>query len=311
MRTFGKMSLAALAIGAVGCGGGPGSKALSEMDDAPLTSEAEIANFSNGSALKVYMVAAGMRGMASEIEGSCPSVKVDGNTTTITGDCTDSEGNKFTGRAVIKLDAAGSKTGTTTFDGFGTESQGTCESGSKYTEKVLVDGTSKLGGTQTEGTFDIDLVVEQTGVEDEGNCVSKTQRIAYDYSGELDGPLPLTEDDAMSMLRDSTWNGRGRMGATGFGVVSLETKNEVLNPEKCSFEALSGTTTITAGKNEAVITYDGAAQCTPASAATWTLNGVSQGSMIGIGCSALGGGAMSAWGLLALGGLVLRRRRNS
>jgi len=309
MRTFGKLSLAALALGAVGCGGGPGSKALAEMDDAALTSEAEIANFANGSALRVYFVALSTQGLIEEVEGNCPAVKVDGNTTTYEGGCTNADGVKFTGRAVRKLDAPGSTTGSVTYEKFGTEELGSCESGSTYTQKSLVDGTSRLGGTATTGTFELDLVIEQTGVADEGSCVARTERLAYDYKGEVDGPLPDPNNEA-SLLRVSTWNGRGRMGMTGLGVVNVETKDEVLNLRVCETEAISGTTTFTAGKNEAVITYDGAAQCTITSAATWTLNGVSQGSIAGIGCSALGTGAMSAWGLLALGGLMLRRRRN-
>lgn len=305
MQAFKKMSLAALAIGAVGCGGGPGSQALGEMEPAALTTSAEVGGFANGSAVRLYGLVAALELQSQDPQnGNCPVVTVDGNTTTYEGGCSDAGGNRYVGRFTDRRDAAGSSSGTLSFDGFGTEETEECANGTTYTARQTLDGTLTRGGSAAKGTFDIDMLMTGTGVTD--TCQTSTQRIAIDYTGEVDGGFPRTEQD---FLRVTTWNGKGRIGLDGLGKAEVETVDEKLDANTCQTEAVSGSTTITSGENKAVITYDGAAQCTLDSSATWTLNGTAQGSLSGVGCSAVGTGAVSAWGLVALGGLLLRRRR--
>jgi hypothetical protein len=82
----------------------------------------------------------------------------------------------------------------------------------------------------------------------------------------------------------STWNGTGRVGTTSFGVVTATTSNEALNGMTCQYTPISGTTTIAAGSNTAVITYQGGTLCDMTASANWTLNGAPQANLTGVSC---------------------------
>lgn len=81
----------------------------------------------------------------------------------------------------------------------------------------------------------------------------------------------------------------------------------MIDESACSTETLCGVTELSAGGEVASITYDGAVDCTRSPASTWSLNGVSQGALEGVGCRSAGAPPGSA-GLVLVGLLVLRRR---
>jgi len=167
---------------------------------------------------------------------------------------------------------------------------------------TVLTGKVAVTGSTTDIQFDLDLKIEGTSLTAE--CVVENRVIGIDYQGTVKGAVPTPDNSGMGR---STWNGKGRFGESSEGVVSVETVDEVIDRGQCLTEALSGSTTITAGHHVAVVTYDGATDCAEDSTSTWTLDGEAKGELQGVGCSAAGG--LSAWALLALGGLGLRRRR--
>lgn len=297
------LSVVALAAGVVGCDGGVAGPLLDKMEPAEIHTAEDMHPWTGASAPRMYTLALTVAGSLQDRADACPSKVVDGNTTTWTGGCTDEEGANWLGTLTDVRDAPGSATGTTTYDGFGTLTKSD-ECDGQFSVRSIATGKVTVAGTATEANFDLDLKIEGNSISED--CVLTDRIVALDYAGSVKGAVPNGKNSAQG---PSTWNGKGRMGETLQGAVSAETVDEVIDLNKCLTEALSGSTKITAGHHVAVITYDGATDCAETSSAKWTLDGEAKGELQGVGCSAAGG--LSAWGLLALGGLALRRRRSN
>jgi MYXO-CTERM domain-containing protein len=296
------MSAAILAVCAVGCGG-PGSAALGELDPAPLTTRDDVAPWMTGSAPWIYgealVLASNLRD--DDDARSCPRKEVDGNTTRWIGnECVNEDGVKFFGTLTDTRDAAGSSTGTVTYQQFGAEDVVDCD-GTSVLSRQIFDGAVRRSGTNQEQRFDIDLSVE-TKEPNEDTCIVSTSVVAWDYEGVVTGSMNPVEGR-------SVWNGKGRVGSTARGMVAVETVEEVIDRDECEFEPLSGSTTITSGEHEAIITYNGGASCSFTASAPWSLDGIQQDDLNGVACS-VGPTGLSALGLLALGGLLRRRRQH-
>ncbi|HEX6765983.1 MAG TPA: hypothetical protein VF103_10910, partial [Polyangiaceae bacterium] len=149
----------------------------------------------------------------------------------------------------------------------------------------------RLGPSERE--FDADLVIG--GVTTIG------------YSGHVDGDYD----------GPTTWNGSGRVERDGFlpptGVVNATTEDQVVDDDGCSGQPFSGTTTLRARGDTAVVTYDGATDCDDDKNARLSVNGEDRGLVSGINCAFAGAGRRASSGVVGAFGLavlcVLRRRR--
>lgn len=267
---------------------------LLEMDlTADLTDTEEVLLFSSASAPGVFISAALplLTISADQLSGeevTCPEIVVEGAVTTYTGGCTAEDGVEWFGVAVSD-EATG-----VTYEDFGyTRASEDC---SGVMETLSFSGGIAVVESEGMTEFDIDVVIAIEGAEDDCSTQSEVQAIAYEGSQAVSGEV-------------TTWNGSGQYGSLLHGVVEAATVDEVLHDAGCATEAESGTTTLSSGANEVVITYDGATDCAENSTVTWTLNGEEQGELEGVACSSRGGPMGGA--LLVLAGLVgaLRRRR--
>jgi hypothetical protein len=292
-------------VALVGCGSKAG-EVLDTYQPAKLESETDAMAWAGTSAPMVHLLSTSfilMLGVTGSFGGegrdpNCPKQTKDGNDTTIEGGCTDSKGVRWVGKVEDKRDAAGSRTGRTTYTGFGIESSQPCEGG-QVASRSLFDGTVKVSGNDDHMKFYVDLIIEGTGAPAESQgCATSTFTMAMDYEGSV------REKGGVQ-----TWNGSGKVGNSVIGVVSAETEDEVINLAVCDKEASSGTTTVTAGSNTVVYTYDGASKCDDDSRVKWSLNGQDRGELAGVRCAAAAAPAVVAWGLLALLGTTLLRRR--
>ncbi|MFZ5468285.1 MAG: hypothetical protein ACOZIN_02510 [Myxococcota bacterium] len=306
MKIAGSLCVLA-AVALLGCGGSTAAPLLDSYQPATVETEAQAKTWASVSAPMVYVQASmplASIGLATQLpadasssfDPDCPKRTQSGNTLTVEGGCTDKNGVKWFGKAVQNSEAAGSTTGRFTYQDFGMERSETCQ-GNTVTSKATFNGVLDVSGTQQETRFDVDTKAEGTDL-DESTCAVKTLSAAWDYQGTIQRDGNAT-----------TWNGSGRMGSSELGVVSAETKDEVLNPSTCANEASSGTTTIKAGSNIVVITYDGATKCDDNSTAKWSLNGADKGELTGVACSAASGPATVGASLMVLAALALVRRR--
>ncbi|WP_375773256.1 hypothetical protein NR798_21050 [Archangium gephyra] len=292
----------------VGCGG-PAAEALNKYKQASLTSETDVKEWAErSSAPNVYAVAnlaatlVAVVGGSSGQDANCPVQQKDGNTTRVTGGCTDKNGVEWLGS--LELVSEGEDTGNFryTYDGFGYQKPFTCE-GTTGQNKVVFHGTSSVTGTKAKKEFAFDLRLESSGQQNEDSCDTTNSSGAWEYKGTIDGA------DSSFGEGKQTWNGSGRIGYESRGVVEVETKAEVVDGSVCDSEASSGTTTVKSGGHTAVIEYDGATDCEESSTVQWSLDGKAKAEMEGISCSAVSGPAFSAWSLALLGALGLMRRR--
>ncbi len=206
----------------------------------------------------------------------CPAVVDDGTHLSITGGCTDANGQEWAGVASIGRSG-------------GDRSVALSGYGSFSGERVELSGVFDLVEVDAGNyTFHADLV--QKG--------GMTTVIAYD--GTVSGGYDVA----------TTWNGHGTVEREGpiapTGIVEVSTVDEVLDDLLCTGQAASGTTTVEAKGHEAVITYDGATDCDAAQAAKLTVDGEDKGLVEGIACST--GAPAPLWVGLGLGAWVRRRR---
>lgn len=286
------------------CGGGASSAALESYEEAVVNTDVNATAWATRSsapnvytASTVIFMLAGGDSTGSDTASACPKRTQDGNTLRIEGGCTDEDGQMWTGSAVRESEAAGSTTGKTTYDKFGMQTSQDCN-GQAVPMTVVFDGVVNITGTAEDLTFDVDLRADSTGPD--STCAVKAGNTAWDYVGHIKN----SGDDAR------TWSGSGRVGNSEDGVASAETKDEVIDSNICNSEAASGTTTIKAGSDTVVITYDGRTKCDDAQTVNWSLNGTPKGELTGVSCDAVGG-AGSLW--VALGALpwaLIRRRRS-
>jgi MYXO-CTERM domain-containing protein len=291
--------LTLLAALLAGCDGGLAAGIIGPLDPAPIDPEEPPTGFS---APQIFVIA-NLAGSVVQVDGMdpvCPMVTRSSGQTILEGGCTDEDGDMWFGRAVLPPSEGGTTgptNGTSTYDGFGSDSLAGCEDQPEARRRQTFDGTVVVTGDLTSIEYDVDLVVTIEGLD--SDCTSDDGTLGIDYQGSA-----AIGDDT------SEWNGSGSIGSTAFGRYDIETEGEVLDEAICEDEAISGTTTIT-GADVAVITYDGATDCDMESTVTWTLNGEDQGEITGVSCSASQGSNRGSWIALALAaiGLALRRRR--
>ncbi|MDQ3265406.1 MAG: hypothetical protein M3Y59_17405 [Myxococcota bacterium] len=298
MRT----NLLTFVLGAALVGCGP-SSVLNEWDRAEINDSESLKEWSQGSAPQVYLGAglltsAIITAAEQQSEAGCPVKKVDGETTTYTGDCTDSDGNAWFGKATLK-GATSEQDGTANFrfEDFGVTGPQDCDSGATANQRLAIAGTSVATAPEA-GTlrFTYDLRIDSIAV-DATACALERDTLAYSYTGQ-----------SVESGSRRTWNGSGRVGTQTQGTVEVSTQDEVMDNSVCSSEAVSGTTTLKGKDTTAVITYDGATDCSDLSTVTWTLDGVAMGTVNGVTCTSAAG-APVWFALLGLLGLGLKRRR--
>jgi hypothetical protein len=229
------------------------------------------------------LVAAGLaRGSA----GTCPTLTMAGTTATYQGGCTDPDGNTWVGKATSTNAAQSTMSGDVSYQGFGfTGSNGAA---------TTYDGTITATGTNETTDYAIDLVFTGTG-----SGSSNTGGISYSATVVRAGS---------GSAQTKTWNGTGEIGYASLGKVRATTEDEVIQDSACSHKPLSGTTTIVAGPDTAVITYNGAGSCDQDATAPWTLDGAPQDALTRVSCNA-GGAPGATAGVVVAIALARRRRR--
>lgn len=231
-----------------------------------------------GSAVAVYSHGYEPIGVAdgklSYSDPECPATSDDGTTLVVRGGCTDTNERKWTGSLTVRREGDDRRL---TFDGFD-DITGTME-------------LRRVGPSERE--FDADLVIG--GVTTIG------------YSGTVSGDYGAP----------TTWDGSGRVERDGFlpptGAVDVTTQAEVVDDAVCSGAPVSGTTTLRARGDTAVVTYDGASDCDADQKAKLSVNGKDRGLVSGINCAVAGAGRKAPFGsvgsLLVLAALLVFRRR--
>jgi MYXO-CTERM domain-containing protein len=290
----------------VGCGG-PAAEALNKYKPASLASEADVKEWAGRSSAPVIyfssnlpLALSGVVGSMNEQDPTCPVQKKHGDTTLITGGCTDKDGVEWIGSMEQKTEGA-QKNVRITYDGFGYKRASTCQGKTRHSTLVF-EGTSTATGSEYTKDIEIDVRMDSSRL-DEGSCTTTSASAAWEYRGSIKGwGLDIKKGNQV-------WSGSGRIGYEPLGVVEVETKSEVVEPSRCASEALSGSTTITSGGHTALIEYDGETDCDKTSTVKWSFDGKAQGEMEGVSCSAARGPALSAWGVALLGALGLMRRR--
>ena len=286
---------------------------LDGYQPASLDSAPRIQRLSQASA--AWVSAAG--GIPSTTDMTCPHQEVHGDTTTFTGGCTDSAGVEWFGTATARADG-GNHISEIHFEDYGSRRTRMCSpSGGgpavSITERQINHGSTHTDGAGTNNaSFHVDLTVEGEKAGDD--CVVGPVTLAISYEGTVarsgvDMNMDGTVDTA-------TYNGHGRFGTSAEGVVDAITTNEVLDSNVCNDEAISGTTQLSANGHSAVITYDGATDCSMDHTVTWTYDGMSRGTLTGVAC---GVGHPSRSGLawwssaiaIAACAMASRRRRTS
>lgn len=330
------ISCAALGLGAtvLGCGGddarGPGSLEMLPPAEFDPTDPEQVEMLTGLSAPHAYTMGSiglliagftsgevcttpdgGGEPVCMPVGNGCPEATETSDGVVIEGrGCTTDDGTTWDGRVVVRnfeRDAEGDLVpgdgnAEIAYEGLRISGPSDCPSATAMSHAVF-DGAMTLARA-ADGSmgFEVDLTLEGSGVTEECESIDGLSGI-YEYSGRV------TDDGARKI-----WEGTGRFGTSETGVYEVTTENEVLDSTACEHEALSGTTTVTAGSDVMVITYDGATDCDEASTATWTFNGTDQGEIEGVECSAsLASRARPGLGLGALGVALLlalaRRRR--
>ena len=223
----------------------------------------------------VHQDIAVFQGQQTYADPSCPVLEDDGTTYSASGGCTDSEDKEWKGKLTIERDR----------------------------DDFLLDYDGFDGH---EGTFSVHQV-EPALHEFEAKLVFGGFT-TVDYIGSVQGGYD----------QRTIWNGSGTVERDGFlppnGAVRTNTLNEIVDNEVCAGQPASGTTTLTSGEDEAVVTYDGESDCDENKNAKLSVNGEERGMIEGINCRAAAAGAPGGCGpsaLLALCGalFMLRQRR--
>lgn len=284
-------AVAAMAIW-TGCDVAPGT--LDGYPPGVLKTAEDLDYWSSASAPNVYMAGL-MPMMLTSVtlqfsDAGCPVKTTSGNVDTYQGGCTIGD---TTWIGSMTVDNSAPDAGTIRYDGFGFQESQPCSGGSVVASSTFNGSFTQNVSSSGEATFKVDLVMQGEGT-DGGSCDLMTASAAWSYEGTTSHDPDL-------------WSGKGRIGNSERGVVSAETAGEKIDDAVCSSEAASGTTTLHAGADTAVITYDGASKCDAPGAVTWTLNGSSQGEVSGISCAVAPAG-LPALALLAAGAALWRKR---
>lgn len=272
-----------------GCGSDSEPFAAAKKDDSTLANPDNIRIWANtASAIALYANAyqpiAVADGKKSFDDPACPATDDDGTTLGIDGDCTDTLGTSWVGRASVKRHANGDRD--LTLEDFGTKSADGSDTRNGDASVRRIDDASQ--------DFSLNMVHE-SGV-----------RVTIDYEGHVDGDY-----DARTV-----WSGSGTVVREGLlppaGSIEVTTSAQVVDNDVCGQPASGNTTLTDEAGNTVVVTYDGTIDCDKDQAATYTLNGVSKGKITDITCMASPGrtGPRAAFLVaLALAALGLARRR--
>jgi hypothetical protein len=211
-------------------------------------------------------------------DATCPHITDDGTTLTLTADCTDAHGDARHGTATVVRGAGG--TMSVTLNGWG--------QGARTTGTATIHDTSP-----SMRSFDLSLT--------SAGGASTIYTYSGTVSGSYDGP--------------ATFDGTGTIERRGgvldpIGVVTASTSAQRIDGSVCNGESISGTTTIHGDGRVAVITYDGATACDANHSARWSVDGVEQGLVPGIQCSASPGRGSSTAALAFAAVLAVLTRRS-
>ena len=224
-------------------------------------------------------------------------------TTTYEGGCTTMSGEMWFGKATVKqAQSVSSGSVSVGYEGFGSDSKETCN-GAEVVTHGISDGSVSYSGGPSGISFRVDLKVESESV-DPATCTARDSSGGVTYSGRMTAAGGDMDGDGDQDA--TTWSGSGRFGSATHGVATVRTDAEVVNDVVCKDEASSGTTTISADGHTIAITYDGATDCKPEKTVRWSFDGADQGELEGVECNA---GGASGFAMLAIVGLVIRRRR--
>lgn len=230
-------------------------------------------------------------------DASCPSVEDDGVVLVIRGGCTTAGGEARYGEARVErgTDDAGAildRVLRITLDGYG-RSTGLGD--------LRTTGEAQTRPTTGDTTvFDVDVTTEARPA---GRSTTTTR---YRYEGYVTGGYHT---------RETIWSGSGeieRRGERPTGVVDVSTELERFDGEVCSGQPIEGATHVTVGELRYVVTYDGVHRCSDDHPAAWSRDGVAQGTLTGVICSARPGGrggAGAVASIVALGLALLSARR--
>jgi len=230
----------------------------------PLSSPEHIAGWANvSSALGVFSLGydplAYADGQLTFEDPSCPVTSDDGTTVTITGDdCVASDGTTWLGSATVVRSGSGDRS--LTMRSFGKTADPDIFS--------VVTGSVEVTEQSAERhAFDAD-VTQHGGL-------ATSILYAGTVEGTYGGP--------------TVWNGSGSVARSGGAIVNgevdAETVDELRDSSVCTWESLSGRTTLTSEAHTVVITYDGSTDCDDDNSARWSLDGADQGLVAGVVCS--------------------------
>jgi MYXO-CTERM domain-containing protein len=228
--------------------------------------------------LAIYQPLASYDGQAVFSDATCPTLARDDASLSITGGCTDSSGEIWTGSVTMDL-----ATSVLTFTAFG--------HGSSAPVSTQSGQASIADASATSRDFSIEL--------------SGSDGSSIDYRGHVDGAYGAR----------TVWNGSGtfvrQAGGTN-GQADAVTTDEVYDDSECGSQPAAGTTELTVHDHAAVVTYNGAIDC-GGEGADVTIDGEPKGKIQGAGCStAPKGGTGGAWFTLILavaGAWFMRRNR--
>lgn len=303
------LTAAIVVAGCSGGGGGGGSTNGGKIDALPpaaLDTSAAVMVFAQSSSMPNAFTAGFLPYIAISLSSdtSCPARSTNGDTTTYTGGCTDANGNTYGGTLIAKnIQGTSPSDGGLTYQGFSIGTATTCGSASL----VKFDGAMT---THASGAIHLDLGLDIDGYAD-GTCDPETGFSGYVFDGTV----------AQQGSNGTLWTGTGKVGYTATGAITqsgksdVSTQSELIDDGICNSEAASGSTTFSAGGHSAVVTYDGATDCSPSSTVTWSYDGTNQGTLAGVQCdvaSTTGRLDALALGLFAATlGLALARRRGA
>jgi hypothetical protein len=233
-------------------------------------------------------------------EDPCPKMTQEGNKKIFEGGCTTMDGQTVTGNAT----AEESDTSVDIkYENFGYAQIGECH-GAQVEQRYAFDGS--FNGKQVapgKGEFKVDIVIDSHDA-DPASCVAVDETYLIDYEGAAEGMQNV--NGGLALEGRTTWDGSGRVGAESVGRADVSTAREVIDRAVCSYEALSGTTTLLSAGDKAVITYDGATDCEATATVTYTINDAPQGELIGVSC-AIDPGKESGWPWVLVSALSLVR----
>ncbi len=210
-------------------------------------------------------------------DGECPIVSREGSRVTVQGGCTDASGKSWTGQA------------------------------RQFVDDTRVRARLRAFG---HGERRVDGRVELR-VEPEPSFVMNV--VATEHSP--DQPPHWLAIDARGRRTAGTWSAHGEVATDELGRVELRAEGIVLDGDVCSHEPLRGHLELRSAEQWVRIDYDGATDCDPKGTARWSLDGVDQGELEGVGgelrCNPDSNGSAPTGTGMLLGLVMLGRRRRT